>query len=278
MRLHQLFESMIRLPENLTGDVMEFVYAYVIDFLNTKNNDLDSGIELLQSLNINPKYPELNKRLRFTHTSNVIMNAKIGLGSYKFKYNIEEADKSLTIRLVDSSEHYYGGYDPDTNVLTLNMHNLKLMLAHEQPKKSFIDYTLHEFENTIEHELMHFVQYKSFGKVDPRQIQNYQAKDNSPEEYVKYATSAVELLPSLKSEFNTFKNKVKFLSKTIPITDNDRMQLMRYFMGDENAKVEKYSEFLDDFRSILFQRLKDENEELWKKSVKVMIQQYRETF
>lgn len=278
MRLTQLFESMIRLPENLTSDVMEFVYAYVIDFMAVKNDDEHSGHVFLSTIDIHPKYPELHKRLKFSHTSNVIMNAKIGLGSYQFKYNISEEDKFINIRIVDTSDHYYGGYDDDTNMLTLNVHTLKMMMADQEPKESFINYTLHEFENTVEHELMHFVQFKAFSNVDPRQVQNHKAKDGSQEEYIKYATSAVELLPTLKSEFNTFRNKIKFLSKSIQVNNNDRMQLMRYFVGDEGARVDRFTEFLDDFHSPVLKGIKDQNPDLWKKAVKVMIQQYRENF
>ena len=278
MRLTQLFESMIHLPENLTGDVMEFVYAYVIDFMATKDDDDHSGHVLLSTIDIHPKHPELHKRLKFSHTSNIIMNAKIGLSSYSFKYNIDESDKFINVRLVDTNDHYYGGYDDDTNTLTLNMHNLKMMMASQEPKKSFINYTLHEFENTVEHELMHFVQFKAFSKVDPRQVQSYHGNDGSVDGYIEYATSAVELLPTLKSEFNTFKNKVKFLSKSIHINNNDRMQLLRYFMGDEGARVERFTDFLDDFHSNVLSGMKNKKPELWKKAVKVMVQQYRETY
>lgn len=278
MRLTQLFESMIRLPENLTSDVMEFVYAYVIDFMSVKNDDDHSGHVLLNTIDIHPKHPELHKRLKFSHTDNIIMSAKIGLGSYEFKYDIDEKDKFITIRIVDSNGDYHGGYDDDTSTLTLNVHNLKMMMSHQEPKKSFINYTLHEFENTIEHELMHFVQFKAFAPVDPRQVQSYNSRNGSHEEYIKYATSAVELLPTLKSEFNTFRNKIKFLSKSIHINENDRMQLLRYFMGDESARVDRFTEFLDDFVSNVMSGIKKHNPELWKKAVKVMVQQYREAY
>lgn len=277
MRLTQLFESMIRLPEGMASDIMEFIYAYVIDFTDIKLGN-DEGLILLETIDIHPKHPNLHKRLKFSHKSDKIMQARIGLGSYNFKYPISDEDKHIVIRMVDSFDHYYGGYDDDTNTLTLNVRNLKMMLAQEHPKYSFIDYTLKEFANTIEHELMHYIQFKSFAKVDPRQVQHYDSKDNSFEEYIKYASSAVELLPTLKSEFNTFKTKVEFLSKSRHINHNDRMQLFRYYMGDTGARTERFTEMLDDFESNVMYGIKRFNPELWKKAVKVMVQQYRENF
>lgn len=278
MRLTQLFESMIRLPEHLAEDVMEFMYAYVIDFITVKTGDEHEGHVFMETMHIHPKHPELHNRLKFTHTNEIIMNAKIGLKSYNFKYNIPDDEKFLIVRIVDTNDHYYGGYDDDTNTLTLNVHNLKMMLSDQNPKRSFIEYTLKEFENTIEHELMHYVQFKAFAKVDPRQVQKYDSKDGSFEEYIKYATSTVELLPTLKSEFNNFKNKVEFLSRNIQINNNDRIQLMRYFMGDSSARVSRFTDFLDDFVSPIMNGIKKNNPELWKKSVKVLVQQYREHF
>lgn len=278
MRLTQLFESMIRLPEHLTEDVMEFMYAYVIDFITAKTGDEHEAHVFMETMHIYPKYPELHSRLKFSHANQVIMNAKVGLKSYNFKYNIPEDEKYINIRIVDTNDHYYGGYDDESNTLTLNVHNLKMMLADQNPKRSFIEYTLKEFENTIEHELMHYVQFKAFSKVDPRQVEKYDSKDGSFEEYIKYATSAVELLPTLKSEFNNFKNKIEFLSRDIKINDTDRMQLLRYFVGDSTARVERFTEFLDDFISPIYTGIKKHNPDLWKKAVKVMIQQYRENF
>lgn len=278
MRLTQLFESMIRLPEGLSTDVMEFVYAYVIDFMNTKLGSEDEGLILLDAIDMQPKHPELFKRIKFSHPDNKIMNAKIGLRSYSFKYPISDDDKYINIQMVDANDSYYGGYDDEDNKLTLNMHNLKMLLANDQPKYSFIEYTLKEYANTIEHELMHFIQFKSFSKVDPKQVQHYDSNDESFEEYIKYASSAIELLPTLKSEFNTFKTKIEFLFKTVHTNENDQMQLFRHFIGDNRARTERFTEVLDDFESPILYGLKKHNTSVWKKAINVMLQQYRENF
>lgn len=277
MRLTQLLESMIRLPDNIVSDIMEFVYAYVISFMGEVTGDTHNAHDLLAMTDVTVKHPDLFKRLKFNHTDKVLMSATIGLGTYNFKYNFpQEEDKKLVIRLVDSFENYYGGYDDDTNTLTLNLHALKMLLASQDLKISFIEYTLHEIENTIEHELMHFVQHKTFGKIDPRQVTSYEPKDRSAEEYAKYASSSVELLPNIKSEYNSFTNKVNFLSKAVMVNNNDRAQLLRYYVGDDSARVHRFEEFLDDFDSIFFRQLKKHDRDKWKKAVKTILQIYQE--
>lgn len=276
MRLTQLCESMIRLPPTMTKDFMEFVYAYIIDFMYVTTDDHRVGHDLLSHINIKPKKPEFHRKLVFKHADNVIMKARVSLKSYRFKYDIDEADKALVIRLVDMGPSIHGGYDDDKTMLTINMHSLKMLLANNPVNEKFVAYVLKDIENTIEHELMHYVQHKSFGKKDPQQLNRYDSKDNSHDEYIKYATSPVEFLPTLRSEFKTFEAKLHFLEKDVFVNDNDKMQLLRYYIGDKTARVQRFVEFLDDFRSSLLWSLRDKDQKQWQKAVKIMLEQFKE--
>lgn len=274
MRLTQLCESMIKLPPRMPSDFMEFIYAYIIDFMEVTTDDRNKGFTLLDHLGVKPSKPDLHKKIKFNHPEKIISKTKVRLNAYNFPYQIDDADKFLIIRLVDMGSGFHGGYDDDKNLLTINVHSLKMLLATSPVNEKFVAYIVKEIENTIEHELMHYVQHKSFGKVDPKQLNKYDSKNGSHEEYIKYATSPVEFLPTLKSEYKSFEAKVHFLQKDIHINNNDKMQLLRYYIGDESARVGRLHEFLDDFKSPILWGLREQNPSLWKKAVKVMVEQF----
>lgn len=261
----------------MPSDFMEFIYAYIIDFMEVTTEDRNEGLVLLDHIGIKPSKPDFHKKIKFNHPEKIITQTKVRLTAYNFQYKIDDDDKFLIVRLVDMGAGIHGGYDDDKNLLTINVHNLKMLLASNPVNEKFVAYIMKEIENTMEHELMHYVQHKSFGKVDPRQLAKHDSEDGSREEFIKYATSPVEFLPTLKSEFNTFESRIHFLQNDIFLNKNDKMQLLRYYIGDESARVGRLSEFLDDFQSPLLWGLRERDPKMWQKAVKVMIEQFNKS-
>lgn len=258
----------------MPSDFMEFIYAYIIDFMEATPGDSNEGLGLLDHLGINPSKPDLHRKIKFNHANNIITQTKVKLTAYTFPYQIDEADKFLIIRLVDMGARIHGGYDDDKNLLTINVHSLKMLLASHEVNEKFVAYIVKDIENTMEHELMHYVQHKAFGKVAPKQLDRYDSVDGSQAEFIKYATSPVEFFPMLKSEFKSYEAKVHFLQKNIFLNKNDKMQLLRYYIGDESARIDRLNEFLDDFRSPLLWGLRDRDHKMWQKAAKVMVEQF----
>lgn len=277
MKLSYLTESMIRVPDNLVNDLTEIVYAYVISFMDVINpDDPGIGLSILETIDVHPQHPNLFKSFNFSHDKRVVLATKLGVSSYNFKYDIKDIDDlSLGFRLVDDQGWSdFAGFHESKNVIDININQLKMVLAHQKPNRRHLAYILKEIKNSIEHELMHFIQFNSFGKIDPRQIQGSKGDSNRLIDYIKYASSPLEFLPTIKTEVNTFFNKLEELNKVILINENDKAQLFRYYIGDKSARVDRFEEFLEDFRSVIFWKFKEYNKDLWKKSVKVALNEF----
>ncbi|ASV44265.1 hypothetical protein PBI_SCTP2_250 [Salicola phage SCTP-2] len=273
MRLAKLYESMIDVPHKLIETVNEFLYAYIISFLTEIGYDENEALGIMDYIDHNPQYTKLYKSFNFDHPKNVVFETEIDTSRYDFKYNMET--NKLHIRFISDGKYNYGGFDTKTNTLLINIEHLKILMANKDMKKEFLKYLIEEYMNTIEHELQHYIQVNSFGKKDPKQLQTGPNFDGSMETAIKNVTSAAEFLPTIKSEYNTFKNRIRALQRNAKLNRNDKIQLLRYFIGDSSARIQRFSDIIEDFESNVFYKMKEMNKDLWKKAVKIIINEIK---
>lgn len=251
---HILNEAMIKVPDKLTLSLMEVLYAYIISyFVNVKDKKESDALIALDYIHHTPRIEKLFQRIKFKFADILIYKFNLKLDEYDVFKNLQ--NKKIVVQLKDlSNMHEYCVYNPTEHDIIINMHYLKMLLANQDINEKHLEIMIEHYHSDIEKALTHFI-------TATLNVSRNKSND--------------EFMSHLREVMNKFNHKLEFLRKSIFVNDNDAFQLFRYYLGDQGARIQRFTDFLEDFHSAFMLNLKEDNQEQWKKAVKLLIIEYR---
>lgn len=132
-------------------------------------------------------------------------------------------------------------------------------------------------EGTVEHELTHYMQFKVFGKVDPKQISDKGKSSRDAEGSTKaqqeYLSSQVEFDPQLKGRIKDIEVMVKALRRRKGLETVDWKPFAKIATGSADPKEVHAKYNIPTYVNIggemdFFENLKKLDQAKWKKAVK----------
>lgn len=265
----------IRVPKQLLDEVTKdarlllLSYAYHATRLDHNiQKHHNTILQLLKHYNIKP----IEKHLLNSVISIDVDDSDLPDSYHKFETN---KGKKVVLVRIDHNETKFLGAFKKPNIIVICVQVMYKLLADPTISGDMILDTVADFDNTIDHELTHWVQNTYLHKMNIEKHYDIE-KDKS---MVPYYTSQVEFDPILKSEIVDFASKVR---KAFPNGKFNMNDVMQYYVGASHKSLSDLGLKLNGFTVLLpsnyFKILKESKKDWYKKAVKIFCDKAPEAY